>query len=132
MKYIDFASVHPRHDVLHIRLEQWGRWVTQVPRAWNTHPMFRQYRSHAWQWERPELVVRGNPLDHAEMERAVSHLPEPHRSAIRWVYAFPWVPVGAVRRNLAVTRERLAELIHAGRDMLQNRLKSHLTEQKDA
>lgn len=123
MKHIDFSRIEARHDALHYRLEQWGRWVTQVPKVWNTQPMFRQYRSHAWQWERPQIVIHGNPLDHAETERAVAGLPEPHRTALRWAYAFPWVPVGAVRRELAVTRERLGQLLHDGRDMVQNRLK---------
>jgi hypothetical protein len=123
MKSIDFAAVAPRHDALHYRLEQWGRWVTQMPKAWGTHPMFRQYRSHAWQWERPEIYVVGNPLDHAETERAVSALPPKHRHAIRWAYAFPWVPPSAVRRDLALTREALGQMLHDGRDMLANRLK---------
>lgn len=119
----DFSRVDPRHDAIHIRLEQWGRWVVDVPKAWRVHPMFRQYRSHAWQWHMPEIQVRGSSLDHLETEKIVCTLPDKHREAIRWAYVWPWVPVSAVRRELAVTKEGLQSLIIDGRDMVINRLR---------
>ena len=88
--------------------------------------MFRQYRSHAWQWHRPEIVIKVNPLAAHEIERAVSMLPENHRTAIRWAYVFSRVHPGAVQRALGVTKDALMQLIDDSRDMLKNRLQKTL------
>lgn len=124
----DISHISARHSEINLRLEQWGRWVTQTPKAWSVSPMFRQYRSHAWQWEMPELVVHGNPLDHTETERAVAVLPSKHRTVIRWAYAFPWVPPTAVRRELGLTKDGLVDTLNDARDMLINRLRERLVE----
>ena len=84
--------------------------------------VFAQYRSHAWQWETPEVFAPDTPADHWEIERAVSLLPERHRTAIRWAYAWPWVPVRAVRQHLGLTRPDLQWMLVDGRDMLVNRM----------
>lgn len=123
---IDFARIPVRHEQIHIRLEDWSKWVRVWYQPWQQSPIFRQYRSHAWQWERPELKAQLNQLECHETERAVSFLPDKHRTAIRWAYVYDHVPVNAVRRELAVTREDLAALIDNGRDMLKNRLKEKL------
>lgn len=88
--------------------------------------MFRGYRSHAWQWERPEPQIQINTLDAHETERAVCSLPEKHRRAIQWAYVFQYIPPNAIRRELAVTRDGLMQLIIDGRDMLKNRLAQKL------
>ena len=87
--------------------------------------MFRQYRSHAWQWHTPELKTPVNTLEACEVEKIVSQLPSANRTALRWCYVFPWTPINAVRRELAVTRDGLAELVRDGRSMVQRAL-NHL------
>ena len=90
--------------------------------------MFKQYRSHAWQWETPEITLPVNTLAAHEMERAVYFLPEKHRAAIRWAYVYPFISDSRVRRDIAVTRRELASLLVDGRDMLINRLAMKLNE----
>ena len=123
----DFSRIDARHDSVNLRLEHWARWVMPRPQVWKTQPMFRQYRSHAWQWERPEIVIALNTIECSEVEKIVSHwLPEKNRDAIRWAYVFPYIPVNAMRKHLAVTRDGLQELIDNGRTMVANRLKQVL------
>lgn len=123
----DFFRIEAKHDNVNLRLEHWARWVTPRPQVWKTQPMFRGYRSHAWQWEAPELKIELNTLECAEIEKIVSyHLPEKNRDALRWCYVYPWIPVNLVRRELAVTRDGLQELISNGRTMVKNRLRQQL------
>lgn len=123
-----FDHVPERQYAIDTRLSHWAQWVRDKPQAWKTHPMFRQYRSHAWQWERPEIHIQINTLDAHETERAVCTLPEKHRTAIRWCYVFQYIPPNAIRRELAVTRDGLMQLIVDGRDMLKNRLAQKLVD----
>lgn len=118
--HVDFWLVEDRHLEVHGKLEQWARWVRVRPSGWQVAPMFRQYRSHAWQWERPEVQAPVNVPQAVEMEKAVSLLPEKHREAIRWAYVFAGNPA-AVARRLAVNKQGLLDLIHQGRAMLVNR-----------
>jgi DNA-directed RNA polymerase specialized sigma24 family protein len=118
--FVDYFAVPDHQLQVHARLEAWARWVRVRPHGWQTAPMFRQYRSKAWQWERPDPKPTTNTLEAVEMERAVSRLPEKHREAIRWAYVFAGSPIATARR-LAVTKAGLLELIHAGRAMLGNR-----------
>lgn len=125
---IDLNHVHPRHDAIDRRLTEWSRWVRVKPMGWTTAPMFRLYRAPK-QWESDlDIRIEINTLDAAEIERAVSLLPPAHRTAIRWCYVFPGVPVGKVQRELGATREALAGLIHDGRSMLVNRIRERLIE----
>jgi DNA-directed RNA polymerase specialized sigma24 family protein len=117
---IDYFLVPDRQLGIHGRLEDWARWVRVRPSGWQVAPMFRQYRSKSWQWHTPELRAAVNIPEAVAMEKAVSLLPEKHREAIRWCYVFGGGPVVMARR-LAVTKEGLMELIHAGRCMLMNR-----------
>jgi DNA-directed RNA polymerase specialized sigma24 family protein len=117
---IDFFAVHDRHLEIHARLEAWGRWVRVRPQGWQTQPIFMQYRSKSWQWERPTLRAEPNLLETVAMEKAVAQLPQKHRDALRWSYVFGGGPV-AMARRLGVSKEGLMELIHAGRTMLVNR-----------
>jgi hypothetical protein len=80
----------------------------------------------------PILQSQGLPMDHLEIERAVSILPDKHRTAIRWAYAYPWVPVNRVRRELGLTRDALNQLLNDGRDMLVNRLKTTMIDKSQS
>jgi hypothetical protein len=73
---IDFFLVDDRHAAIHARLEEWARWVRVRPRGWMTTPMFRQYRSHAWQWERPEIRTPIDTNRAVSVEKEVATLPE--------------------------------------------------------
>jgi hypothetical protein len=121
---VDLSRVPERHTEVNQRLEDWARWVRSSNNPYPTQPMFRQYRSHAWQWHMPEIVVALNTLECLETEREVAKLPAKHRDAVRWAYVWYFVPVNVVRRELAVTRDGLQSLIQDGRDMLKNRMKS--------
>ena len=128
---IDINHIEPRHDELNLRLERWAKWVRINPAGWPTHSMFKMYQSKARQWEvDPHIPVQINTLEACETERAVSCLPEPHRTAIRWYYVFPGLHTSAVGRKLAVTHNGLAALLHTARDMLKNRLREKLTEKE--
>jgi DNA-directed RNA polymerase specialized sigma24 family protein len=118
--FVDFFAVSDRHLEIHRRLESWASWVRVRPIGWQVAPMFRQYRSNAWQWERPELRVQASIPEAVEMEKAVSLLPEKHRMAIRFAYVFCGSP-GRVCRDLGVSKAGLMELIENGRSMLINR-----------
>jgi DNA-directed RNA polymerase specialized sigma24 family protein len=118
--YVDFFAVADQHYAIHARLEQWARWVRVRPHGWQVTPMFRQYRSKAWQWERPEVKSPINTLEVVAMEKQVSALPEKNREAIRWVYVFGGSP-GTMARHLGVNKQGLMDLIGVGRTMLLNR-----------
>ena len=123
---IDFHHIATRHDAIHLRLEAWGRWVRVSPKPWATHPMWRNARTPR-QWDIDPVVHQTlNTLEAHEIERAVSHLPDKHRSAIRWAYVFPYIHQGKIQRELAVTADALAKLIVDSRDMLANRLQMRL------
>lgn len=118
---VDFHWVQESHREIDRQLTQWARWVRVKPSGWQTHPMFRQYRSHAWQWETPVYQVPVNSLEAHLMEKAVAALPEKHRDAIRWSYCFRNNPIQMARR-LGVSKEGLLALVVDGRSMLNNRL----------
>ena len=117
----DFNHIDVRHAAINAKLEGWGRWVTQTDTGGSVSPMFRQYRSHAWQWEAPQLHAKGDPNEHMEIEKSVVRLPEKNRAAVQWAYAFHWVPVSAIRKELGMTRSALGQLLVDSRDMLINR-----------
>ena len=118
---VDYNHVHERHAAIHARLENWRRWVRVRPNGWQVAPMFRLYQSKSRQWEAPVIQSSVDTLDAVLMEKAVSALPEKHRAAIRWSYVHAGNPV-AMARALAVSKQGLADLVDAGRTMLQNRI----------
>ena len=123
---IDFSRIPTRQDQINLRLEQWARWVRVSPKAWGSQPMWRNARTPR-QWDvNPHIHQEMNTLECHEIERAVSFLPEKHRTAIRWAYVFPYMHIGPVRRELGVTMDALAALIVDARDMLRNRLKDKI------
>ena len=123
---IDFHHIATRHDEIDRRLREWARWVRVSPKPWATQPMWRNARTPR-QWDIDPVVHQTlNTLEAHEIERAVSHLPDKHRSAIRWAYVFPAVHQNKVQRELAVTADALAKLIEDARDMIANRLQMRL------
>lgn len=117
---IDFHLVKDEHLAIHAELENWSRWVRVRPVGWQVSPMFRMYRSNAWQWSRPEIRVEIDVPGAVAMEKAVSLLPEKHRTAIRWSYVLCGHPA-RMARDLGVSKQGLCDLIAAGRTMLKNR-----------
>lgn len=125
----DYSHVSSRHDQIHYRLESWARWVRVKPQAWKAQGIWRMYRApRQYAYDLSDIRTELNTLEAHETERAVALLPEKHRTAIRWVYVFSFIPPNVVRRDLGVTREGLGELIQDGRDMLVNRLKQKVME----
>lgn len=118
---VDYNYVHERHAAIHARLENWRRWVIVRPHGWQTAPMFRMYQSKARQWESPVIQNPVDTLDAVLVEKAVSALPVKHRDAIRWSYVHCGNPV-AMARELGVSKQGLADLVEAGRTILNNRL----------
>lgn len=125
----DYNHIPTRHDAINLRMEEWARYVRVRPQAWAMQPMFRLYKSKARQWEvDPVIHIEINTLDASEIERAVSILPPKNRTAVRWCYVFPYVPVNKVRQELGVTRDALGKLINDARDMICNRLRQRMVE----
>lgn len=119
---VDYNHVQDRHQVIHERLENWRRWVIVRPHGWQVAPMFRMYQSKSRQWEAsPRIGTPVDAIDAALMEQAVYALPEKHREAVRWWYVYRRDPV-AMARSLGVSKQGLADLVDAGRTMLNNRL----------
>ena len=119
---VDYNHVQDRHQAIHARLENWRRWVIVRPHGWQVAPMFRMYQSKARQWEAsPRIGTPVDTLDAVLVEKAIYALPEKHREAVRWWYVYLRDPV-AMARNLGVSKQGLADLVDAGRTMLQNKL----------
>lgn len=119
---VDYCHIATHHEAIHARLVNWARWVRVRPHGWATSPMFRLYQSKNRQWDvSPHIGTPVDTLDAALMEKAVYALPEKHREAVRWWYVYRRDPV-AMARNLGVSKQGLADLVEAGRAMLQNRL----------
>jgi DNA-directed RNA polymerase specialized sigma24 family protein len=119
-EHIDFFLVPDGQVGVHESLQNWARWVRVRPHGWQVSPMFRQYRSHAWQWERPAIADPVDVIGAVEMEKAVSQLPEKHRTAIRWSYVMCSHPA-RMARELGVTKQGLMDLVNTARLMLRNR-----------
>ena len=115
---VDYSRVQARHRSIHERLLNWKRWVTERKHGWATAPMFRMYQSKARQWEAPVIHNPVDALDAVLMEKAVAALPDRHREAIRWSYVHCGNPA-AMARRLAVSKQGLADLVDAGRTMLE-------------
>jgi len=119
---VDYNRVQDRHQAIHARLENWRRWVIVRPHGWQVAPMFRMYQSKSRQWEAsPHIGTPVDAIDAALMEKAVYALPEKHREAVRRWYVYRRNPA-AMARSLGVSKQGLADLVEAGRTMLQNKL----------
>ena len=121
----DLSNIAPRHEAIDARLTEWSRWVKVHPRQMAMQPMFRYAKSNSRQWEiDPPIHIEINTLAAHEVEKAVSALPDKHRTATRWFYVFAHVPVHVVRRELGLTKDALCQMIEDSRDMLRNVLRA--------
>jgi DNA-directed RNA polymerase specialized sigma24 family protein len=117
---VDFHYVSDAHREIDQHLQEWARWVKVRPGGWQSAPMWRNYRSHAWQWHQPVIQTPVNTLRAHDTEKAVAKLPDKHRAAIRWSYIWRNNPIQAAR-GLGVSKEGLLQLVVDGRTMLINR-----------
>lgn len=115
---IDFARVEEHQLPIHDRLRNWARWVVVRPQS-RVHVMFKNYRSHAWQWYTPEIRETCDLIDAQALEKVVGTLPPKHRAAVRWAYVYRASPAIAVR-ELGLTYEGLYRHVRDGRQMLLN------------
>lgn len=118
-KAIDFHAVEEKHHAIDARLKEWGRYVMVRPPTW-MHPMWRKGRMNGRQWEAPVIRDDLDIIRASETEKAVSGLPEPFRTAVRWCYVYRWTPAVAVR-EIGTTYQGLEKLVRDGRQMLLNR-----------
>lgn len=120
--YVNYNEVLPEHEEIHARLENWRRWLRAGGASWTAHPMWRHLKEKEDKEarQRGEIPIPVNTLDGHLIEKLVYALPEKHRFAIRWWYVFSGNPLKAAR-EIAVTKERLAEVVKEGRAMLKNR-----------
>jgi len=126
---VDLNHIAPRHDAINLRMEEWGRCIKVRPQPWKMQSIWRQYRApRQYAYETQDIPVPINTIAAYEIERIVSMLPDKHRTAIRYFYVFPYVPVMAVCRELGVSRSGLADLLTDTRDMVKNRLKEKMVE----
>lgn len=117
---IDYHRIDPEHVAIHYRLENWARWVRVSPPMWTaTSPMFRQYQSPATVKRERETVVPVDAKQAWMTEKAVSLLPGPQRTAIRWAYVSRKGPHTATK-PLRCTKEQLAVYLRQGRAILLN------------
>lgn len=129
MHSVDLNHIEARHNSIDLRLIEWARWVRVTPKSWSTAPMFRMYQSKARQWETdPVIHVEINTLAASEIERAVSVLPDKHRTATRWYYVFPFIHEGKIRREIGLTQDALCQILTDSRDMLVNRMRQKMAE----
>ena len=119
---VDFNHV-PEHQIeIDKRLCNWERWVRVRPHGWQTHPMWRNSRTSR-QWDiSPHVGVSTDTLDAMLIEKAVSSLPTKQREALRWCYVHCNNPA-AMARELAVSKQGLADLVSSARTMLTNTVK---------
>ena len=115
----DIFRIAATHEDIHLRLENWARWVTPRRQAW-MHPMWAKGRSNGRQWHAPEPRPSIDQLAAAKMEAAVFHLPTKHREVIRWWYVYKTSEL-QMRRRFGLTTQGLIDLVSAARQMLINR-----------
>jgi hypothetical protein len=114
----DFHHVGDDQLDVHERLLNWARWV--IPRTSSTvSPMFRQYRSHAWQWHPAEHRPTCDNLDALVIEKTMRLLPVKQRDAVRWAYVYRCTPAIAIR-EIGVSYVGLAQLVREARFMVCN------------
>lgn len=115
---IDFARVEEHQHAIHDRLRNWARWVVVRPQS-RIHPMFAQYRSHAWQWHTPEHRETCDLIDAQALEKVVGTLPTKHRAAVRWCYVYRCSPAIAAR-EIGLSYDGLYRHVRDGRQMVLN------------
>lgn len=115
---VDFFQVEAGQREIDRRLQNWARWLRNVGTG-GARGVFAMVRSARSADDRDGPVVVDG-ADAAQVQRAVSALPEKHRHAINWSYVDGGNPRRAAQR-LAVSLEGLALLVRDARQMLINR-----------
>ena len=118
---IDIFMIDPHHEAIHMRLENWARWVNPGQRGWPMAAIWQLGKSNARQWHAPVLNPTVDQLDGARIESAVRQLPLKHRDALRWWYVYRY-DIRKARKRLGQTSDGLMLLVRDGRTMLDNRL----------
>lgn len=117
---VDFHYIEENHRHIDGVLKNWASWVTPRAPSW-VSPMFRMAKSNTRQWHAPEIRETCDVIGAMQMEKAVSKLPEPHRTAIRWHYVIRCSPTAACR-ELGLSHAGLYGVVRDGRQMLVNRM----------
>jgi hypothetical protein len=115
---IDFNRVEPHQQAIHDRLVNWDMWV-RVRHHSIVQPMWKQYRSNAWQWHPKEFRPTCDILDAQFIEKAVSRLPRDYAMALRCHYVYN-PPLAVIRRELATTTPGVYRMVRDARQMLIN------------
>ncbi|WP_313082583.1 hypothetical protein [Pulveribacter sp.] len=119
--YIDFNAVPPEHRGIDERLHNWGRWCNGGRALSGMSPMFRmvppppKQRVDVWESE-----GRVDGLDATAIAKGVAELPQPHRTALNWLYVRPCAPKRACQA-IGTSMQGLGQLLHDGRQMLINK-----------
>lgn len=119
-KMVDFHSVEPHQREIDGRLRNWGLWCNGTTVSL-TSPMFRMTPRPPR--VRGDIAYSANSVDRmdaAQLAKAVSALPPPHRAALNWCYVKPVSPKRACQA-IGTTMEGLAMFLRDGRQMLINR-----------
>jgi hypothetical protein len=120
---VDFFTIRAGHSRIHESLLNWSRCI-RGGKGDGTPPlpMFRLYRAPET-WHAPEARMPVDMLAGVKMEREVANLPPKQAAAVRWhyVYAEFGIHPRQACRLIAVSLDRLCELVHEARTMLTNR-----------
>lgn len=114
---VDFCVIEQKHEDIHKRLDNWGRWCQPGRGGSSALPMFRLYRPDNF-----ERGPMGTPVDGTDAQRiakALVQIPVKHRVALNWFYVKPVNPA-KVCKVIAVSMEALAQHVRDGRQMLIN------------
>lgn len=120
---IDLQAIDDAHSDVHKRLTNWAAWAS--PRTsggyGSVSPMFRLYRSKAFQWHPPQFRETVDIQDALVVEKCMRHLPYELREALIWFYLVRCTPSIAFR-HLGVGERGLAVYLRDGRAMVKNLL----------
>lgn len=119
---VDFQKVEDIHKPIHERLVNWAAWATPRSSHGAVSPMFRMYRSKAFQWHPPIYRETCDLIDAQLVEKTMRHLPHAHREALIWFYLVRCTPAIACR-HLATNYAGLALFVRDGRQMVANLLR---------
>lgn len=110
--------VAERHQGIHARLEQWGRWNAERYRASSCYSVESRYREQS-----PRATGGILDLSSLAIERAVLRLPPMQRETVRMFYVVRRTP-HAICKAYAIPFKSFASWMHMARAMVLNILRS--------
>jgi hypothetical protein len=119
----DLTHIPGTQQACHERLVEWARWCGSGRGGRDTHPMFRQYVPYLY----PEVSGGAPAVDVVKalaVQRAYVVMADKHRAALKWYYCYPFISPGRVQRQLAMTRDALAQLVIDSRFMIWNTIRA--------